>query len=247
MSFSCGNVRTKGLHQHDTVEDAKICYGILAATSKRFPPVAPPPDIATDRQVEYIKSLGGDGTLAMRLTKREASEYIERLRATQKAGSTVHSSEPPRRPVTDPRVEMLQGLIRLVPVGYYAVQEYDGGHVDFIRISSPKNGRFRNSLKIQTVHGSGAGKRLDNAAALWPSGQMSIFKREVIDALLLLCTDYQGAAMRYAEKIGNCCRCNAELTDGRSRYFGIGPECEKSAPWVIENVLERKGPFRGER
>lgn len=255
MPFDCGNTRVKGAHQHDTVFEAKACYGLVTAMSATVPAVVSPfgavgivePPRASAAQVRYIKDLGGDEELARSMSKREASSYIDRLRKTKASMSTRTPDPTPPKQTTDLRLEMVKGLIKMVPVGYYAVQEYDGGHVDFLRLSQPSRGRFSGSIKVQTIHGSGFGAKLELAVVLWSSDRFSVYKDTTIDPLLLLCADYEGAALRYAEKIGRCCRCNAELTDGRSRWYGIGPECEKHIPWMIDNVTERKGPFRGER
>lgn len=248
--FTCyGNLLgAPGSHQHVATTEAKRCYGLLPAGvatipsaparltfGSRYNPTGP----LSRAQYDFIRDLKGDLNRALRMSYEQASNYISELK-----GATM--STPTSRPV-DPRLELLKGLIEMVPDGYYATQEYEGGHVEFIRVSSPKSGQYRDSRKFQTLHGSGLGARLELAAVLWPSNKWSVYKTGIVDYLLLLCTDYQGAAFRYAEKIGKCCRCNAELTDGRSRWLGIGPECEKHWPWVIENVLERKGPFTGMR
>lgn len=144
----------------------------------------------------------------------------------------------PQRPV-DPRHEMIAGLLPMVRDGYYAVQEYDGGHVDFLRISRPKKNKFATAIKVQTVHGNPMSVKLSDAvAALWPSGTLSMYNRSgrIEDMLLLLVADSQNAARLYAQKMEHCCRCNASLTDDRSRHYGIGPECEKHWPHIIEIV-----------
>lgn len=231
MSFICKNGST---HSHQTVIESKICWGILR------PPAPPTPvvDLITKRQRDYIEVLGGDLTYAAKLNKAEASDYISKLRMIPKPMPVPEE----KKRVTDPRLDMLKGLIDMIPTGYYAVTPQSGAHIDFLRLSRPKvtaRTQFRGSLKIQTQHGPS----LDLAAVLWQSGNWSIYKNTVIDMLMLLVTDHHTAAMRYAKEIGTCMRCNAELTDDRSRHYGIGPECETKMGWgwVIPVTDERNG------
>ena len=187
--------------------------------------------MATERQIDYVKILGGDAVHAAKLTKLDCSKYIDELKA-KGGGRTVHE--------TDPRLAMIVGLIDQIPHGYFAVQKESGAAIDFIRISRPKPGaktRFAGSTKFQTQHGP----RLEVAGVLWPSGQFSIYDHRLPELLLQVVADYRSCAMLYAEKIGQCMRCNAELTDDRSRFYGIGPECENYWTWAIEAVAERKG------
>ena len=245
-----------GAHQHSETTEAKRCYGLLPVSAPSYPsapaPITSMPVGAPFRfgsrtapsgplsqaQFNYIKDLKGDTAEALKMTYTEASIYITKLRG----GKTVTSGS-----YTDPRLEMLKSLVEMVPDGYYAVQEFEGGHVEFIRVSLPKNGKYRGSRKFQTLHGSGLGAKLTLAATLWPSGSWSLYRTGFTEKIMLLVADYQGAALRYAEKLGKCARCNAELTDGRSRFYGIGPECEQHWPWFIPQVEETKGQFAGQR
>lgn len=215
-------------HTHHSVTESKICWGILKAPT---PPVAalPPVKMVTPAQLSYIENLGGNRHAARNLTRKAASELIDDLK---KGTHMTAIPQPAPARTVDPKVAMIAGLIDAIPDGYFAVEEYDGGHVDFMRISRPKRNKYAGSIKIQTQHGD----RLEVRAAKWPSGTLSIYDQRVVRMLLLLVADYRTASMRYARKLGRCCRCNAELTDDRSRHYGIGPECEKVFPWVIEEV-----------
>lgn len=243
-------------HAHEAVSDAKRCYGLMAPSVPPVPThtVAPvsgpvmtvfgsrhnPTGPLSQSQFNYIRDLRGDTTYALALSYYDASTYIARLKGATRV------TQPP---VTDPRLDMLKSLFPLVRDGYYAAREYDGGHIDFIRISSPKKNRLAGARKIQSIVGNGFGYKLTEAAVLWPSNQWSIYdrSRKVLDNLMLICADPTGAAILYAEHLGNCCRCNATLTDGRSRWYGIGPECEKHWPHVLQEIEDRKGAFAGVR
>lgn len=149
-------------------------------------------------------------------------------------------AEPVRaaEPLTDPKTNMIKGLIDSLPDGYYAAQLAEGEPVTFMRVSRPKRGTFSGTVKVQTIHG----ENLMNAWVLWPSGKVSIYSRDregIKDALLLLLTDYRNAALRYAQLIGKCCRCNMRLTDDHSRHYGIGPICDKIWEWIIVLVDEK--------
>lgn len=134
--------------------------------------------------------------------------------------------------MTDPRLDLIKGMIDLVPDGYYATQKESGATVDFLRISRPTRGKFAGTLKVQTQHS----ERWENVLILWPGGTWSTFDFRAIDMLLLVIADHHTCARRYSVELQACCRCNTQLTDDRSRHYLIGPECEKHWPWALEEV-----------
>lgn len=138
------------------------------------------------------------------------------------------------RSTVDPKVEMAKALFPKIPKGYYAVQSDGDQPLQFIRVSFPNFGVYKGWQKIQSQHGD----RLETGVIISPQGEAQVFRLATLDAGMLIVADPVRAAIRYAREIGNCCRCNATLTDERSRYYGIGPECEKSWPDVIERVDE---------
>lgn len=264
--FTChGTLVRPAPHSHDSVTEAKVCYGLLPSYVTA-PPTCPAPfkfghraapeGPLSEPQYKYIGDLGGDKVYAKTLNYREASIYITRL----KGGKTVTEPTPTLPPTPaippDPRLDMIKGMLDLVPDGYYAVHEYEGGHVEFIKISTPppptshRRSKYHGTRKISTIHGSGLGKRLDVEAALWlDSGRWSIYRKTIVNWLMLVVADHHGAGLRYGELRRCCMACNADLTDGRSRWFRIGPECEKKSQyaWVIPSVIEERGDFTGER
>jgi hypothetical protein len=207
----------------------------------------------SERQLFKIEQLGGKACAkaAKYLDRGKASALIDELLHPEREATVtqpdptpapapyVPASRPAPRSVP-PEHAMIAGLLPMVPDGYYAVHEYEGGHVDFLRVSRPKKNKYKDGIKVQTVVGSYGGVRLisEPNAVLWPSGSLSVYKHggDVERQLLLLVADHQGARRRYAKLIGHCCRCNAELTDDKSRHYGIGPECVKYWPEVIEQV-----------
>ena len=249
MSFTCKN---GPVHQHDTVEQSKICWGLIIPPRPTVTPTFTPPPVdwtiwypkdghrprrpegmSSWAQIDYISDLGGDVLRAYSMTGGRggtASRYIDQLRAQLKTKPKESSVE------SDPRLDLIKGMLDMIPDGYYAVQEYEGAHIHFLRIKRPpvNTKTYGGALKVQTQHGP----RLELEAVLWPSGKWSIYKHGVIPQLMLLVPDHQGAAMRYAKKLNHCMRCNTELTDPRSRHYGIGPECEQKNGWgwVIPSV-----------
>jgi hypothetical protein len=98
-------------------------------------------------------------------------------------------------------------------------------------------------LKIQTQHGP----ELKLFMVVWPSGSLTVYNKVPEDDFLLVCVDPNGTGLAYAMKIGKCCLCGTELTDPRSRWYGVGPDCEKNksrAAVIIRTVEETKGVFR---
>ena len=239
MGFVCKNGTP---HTHETRQESRDCWAGRGAGHTRSVTVNPTGPI-TERQLWYlVNRLSMPEICVKHLTKQGAHELIDELKGktptyshTPEPGVTAPPTPAPR-PVTDPRIEMLAGLMTLIPKGYYAVGENgDEGHLDFIRITRPVNGKYKGSVKIQSQHGD----RLEVRGALWPSGKLSIYDRRYIDPLMLLDADHLSAAIRYGQKLGHCCRCNAELTDERSRRLTIGPECEKLWPAFVEEVESR--------
>lgn len=271
--FTCSGTR-QGLtvpHSHEAVTDAKICYGILARTEAAPPPPAPviygspvnPGGPSSPRQHKYVEDLNGDVCHAMKITWGECSDLITKLiseRDARKTAITAAAALAPLPPVVtvtvpprptyanpllaDARLPLLNSMLEGVESGYYAVQRYDSAtELQFFRISRPKSGRFAWSLKIQSKHSD----KLEDRLVRWPSGKWSSYttRTAFIDELLTLVTDWMGAAIRYGENYHNCCRCNKDLTDDRSRWYNIGPDCEELRPWVIDRVNSTKGPFVG--
>jgi hypothetical protein len=259
MAIACNNGSP---HSHETAAQSRACWTGAPVTSA-YPPsvsavVAVDPPKVSDRQLAYIRDLGGDVRAARHLTRKGASEFIDEL-IREKKGLPPLPTSPTPAPIAaparhvepeDPRVTMLKGLLQAIPSGYFAVEEAEGMHTDFIRISRPRPGgahkKFAGAVKIQSQHGDSLALR----AAYWPeTGYFRIFQSHVaghgiLDALMLLVTDYQGAAIRYGRRIGKCCRCNAHLTDDESRHYTIGPECKNYWPWVHETIDEMDAAAR---
>lgn len=214
--------RNKGhVHTHTSVTASKICYGIIKPTV----------EFATSRQVAYVAHLGGDALHAAKLSKGDCSTYIKSL---QSAPSV--SAEPSAPPVK-PKPKVPLELFNAVPEGYYAWQLDTDTPLTFLRVSRPTRGKYRGTTKVQTQHGP----NFLIAWVSWPSGQVIEYRYGTEAALLGIIVDYRHAARVYAMKKGKCCRCNTELTDVRSRHYGIGPECVKHWPWYTEMVDNELG------
>jgi hypothetical protein len=143
--------------------------------------------------------------------------------------------------VMSPKERLTPMLPLLVNVkdGYYAAEVGDGRYNDlkFFRVSRPKTGQYAGTTKIQwqiadnwriaiLVRANGTYWKPSDAPAM------------AEDYVLAIMVDATGCARRYAKEIDKCCRCNTSLTDERSRHYGIGPECEKHWPHIIQLVDE---------
>lgn len=231
-SILCRNGST--LHSHTSLVDSKICWGVIARPVTYTRSAAPVESMVTPKQLAYIKVLGGDLVYAAGLTMKLASAYITDLKVNPRRSAHV-------QPALSKRSHFITELIKAVPDGYFAVQQADGLPVTFMRISRPKHGNYKGGTKVQTQHGENL---VD--AWIWMDDRQRLFTPrgpwgDVEPQIMLLMADWQGSAMRYSRLIGKCCRCNKALTDERSRYFGIGPDCEQVWPWVIDAVNEANG------
>lgn len=263
-SIQCSNG-----HVHTSVEDVKRCYGLASApaatvpASSGHPATAPgvPVTYASPRQLSFIADLGGDPLLCRGYTHSEASKVIDNLLVAKgrKARMTEAAPAPTPAPTPEPdqpwksttETKVFLPMLDSLPDGYYAWTPDIDANVTFLRVkrypSSAKN-RFAGSVLVQTQHSD----ELLPAWVLWPSKRISRYRNgrnnfdieTVINALIV---DYRACAMRYAQLKGNCCICNKELTDPRSRHYGIGPDCEKTHGWVITEVDENNDGVPWER
>lgn len=208
-------------HKHETVEESRRCWSAKYA-GPVAPVAAPPapihprdmPGSISARQKSYINDLGGHWQTDW--SYNAASACITDLLARKK-------QEPK---VTDPRLDMISGMLSMVPDGYYATApQGEGGHVDFLMFKHVEKATKRipaGTLKIQTQHS----EHWMEALVQWPSGTWSVHKPSVIEQVLLVIADYKTCARRYAIEVQACMRCNKTLTDDRSRHYLVGPECE---------------------
>lgn len=135
----------------------------------------------------------------------------------------------------------LQNMLRATKDGRYAVRLGDRQPWKFFRITRPKNGRFEGAIKIQSQHS----EVYAMVCALYANGKIQKWDRnpDLITHLRLLVCDPTTAMIDYGREMECCGRCGKQLTDARSRHYGIGPECEKHIPEVIAMAIASKGAF----
>lgn len=246
MAIRCRHNETwPNTHEHQTLAESRACWmGTkvpvpAGPSSASTVPSAPQPVSAvtttvvsrgtvTEKQLKYIEDLDGDVVHAYKLSWEEADRYIKDLLKSGKK----------KKVQTDPRLDMIKGMLDFIPDGYYATApEGTGGHIDFVRISRVTKSTRKypaGTLKIQTQHSD----KWADALVLWPSGNWSQFKRAAIEMVMLVIADHKTCARRYGIEVQACQRCNKTLTDDRSRHYLIGPECEQKhgGDVVIEEV-----------
>lgn len=125
-------------------------------------------------------------------------------------------------------VQFAQGI----PAGRYAWHAAGGEPLQFIWIKDYKSGKRNGQRRIRTQHGPW----YEDAVTFHPTGKISLWKPQIAEVLVGVGCDIQNCAKTYARELGVCFRCNSELTDDRSRYYGCGPECEKIVPWYFEEI-----------
>jgi hypothetical protein len=255
MSSICyyGGVR----HKHDSALEARACH----IRNSVVPQPAPQdPEHSTQRQRDYIVALGGDLRAANLMTKRVASRYIDALRSPAVAAASLthvipaatdrHPTasvpvEPPARvpvPVSKPVTSIPLGLLEAIPAAHYAVRADSNEPYTFLRVRKPKTGRYTGCTIIQTRHGD----RFITRFALFPNGRVWFSpgdQRFIESKIMLVFGDYQYAMMEYGREIGRCMVCGKTLTDERSRWYGIGPDCETRYSFPVERLDEEFGPW----
>lgn len=235
----CGNCH----YTHNSVQAVRDCYNPPAPVVTMTRPSGQPSwwtKPVSAAQIEKVRTLNGDPTYAAKLQRKAASDYIESL---LKGSAVTVTPEPPvqnNRNKTDVPLQMLYAALNGGREGRFAVQADSTIPLTFFRITTPKSGKFRGALKVQTQHGP----RYELALVEWPSGQISVYNKSIENDLLLVCVDPNGGKIRYGQELGYCGICGTELTDPRSRWYGIGPDCEKRHGTLIDIVDGTKGPYR---
>lgn len=222
--------------KHEFVSQARDCETAPSYPQPAPPSVHPNPPLpakmVTERQLWFIENrLGGDVAYARTLTCKAASEYIETLK--RKKESVIEKA--PNRTTTKIPMEM---LLKIEP-GFYAVREDESVPFRFYRISRPKSGKFRGAFKVQSQHS----EKYNLVLSVWPSGNLTWYNLLAENDLFIVAVNQKACALAYGQEIGRCCRCNKALTDERSRWYGIGPECEQVWPHILDMVADQKGAY----
>lgn len=230
-SIKCGSCQST----HTSVAEVRDCHNLNHAATQA-PAPEPIHKLATPAQLKFIADLGGDVEDAKHFSVRAASVYIQQLKNAADQLKTATRAQTGSKSL-EPQHALMQflSLLESIPEGYYAVQPDTETPLSFLRLSRPKSKniseRWKGTTKIQTIHGP----NLDIAWACWPNGQVRSYKHGIEDKIMLLISNFQSAALRYAREIGHCARCNLRLTDEQSRRRGVGPECIKHWPWAADN------------
>lgn len=249
--FTCKNP-TRSDHQHTSITEARACWfppetvPVAVTTGqvswRATPGIMGNAHMATEAQVKYLKDLGYAGSAHL-LTSREASRLIEsyKSRKATVTQATTSISE-------DPKVKALGMFLPGMADGYYAVRADDTQPFAFVRVALVKTGRWKGLRKISSQHGP----RWDNEFLFRSDSTIFVFGHRsrairVAEAVMMAAASQTDASLNYAIELGRCCRCNAELTDERSRWYGIGPECETHRPDIIEAVDYRNEETYEER
>lgn len=141
--------------------------------------------------------------------------------------------------------DQLTNMLLATKDGRYAVRLDTNEPYKFLRLSRPTKGRSKDFLKIQSQHSD----MLAIVAMIHVSGRASsryLHDARYLPALRLLVCDPVTAMIEYGRRKGKCGRCGKTLTDDRSRFYAIGPECEKFRPDVLRRIESLfGGPYPG--
>lgn len=138
--------------------------------------------------------------------------------------------------------DQLSAMLMNTKDGRYAVKMHADDPFKFIRLSRPNRGKARDYLKIQSQHAEALASVGLIHTSLEPRKRY-LYAPSYIPYLRMLACDPTTAAMDYGREMRRCSRCGIQLTDDKSRWFSIGPECEKHWPDIIAMVLDKKGPY----
>lgn len=189
-------------------------------------------------QLDYIEALarkkGVAGTVDTPVSSAHASRIITYLKKQRDA---VNPDKP--------GFQIDYRMVSLIKDGRYAVRVSDDYAYIFVRVTRPTRGRLRGHLIVQTKHSDTLVKRLsfDSTGRLYQYKTGKISGQTIQEILTMIVVDQAEAAYNYARELNECCVCGKDLTDHRSRYFGIGPDCEKRFPHIINWVTEYRGEY----
>lgn len=231
----CGN-------KHWTDREVVACQTFGPAKDYTPPSTFVP---ATDRQVWYVREiLKGDPVYAAKLSKQACSDYISDLKSGRVRQVAAASAPPAPQPATPPAppawpLSTPEGMVRGIRDGRYAVRPDHNTPFRFVRVWRPTHGKKKGAIILQTQH-SDAYKE---CVVIWPSGRVSVYDKRIDPLLLLVVVDPVTASINYGRELNRCSSCGRELTDGRSIYYSIGPECEKRWADLINYVDQTQGPY----
>ena len=129
-------------------------------------------------------------------------------------------------------------------IGYFAARVDDNQPFEFFRVKQPKKGKYAGALVVQTIHGD----KLEMFLIIRKDGShwaVEHKRARFEDALTMVVVDPRHAAQKFGEIKQRCCNCGKGLTDDRSLWYGIGPECEQYRDDIISSVIEEKGEYAG--
>lgn len=204
----------------------------------------------TPAQIRYVAALGG--TVPEGATRQQVSDLIASLKAAPKAATPQATPTPPKEDtMQNSSLGIPMEMLQMIREGRYAILGADG-RTYFFRLSLIKDRRGMSytqrrlvgALKIQTQHSDD----LIDRALIFPNGNVhmrsnSMSKERLAESLVTILADQRTAAIRYGQELGQCCRCGRTLTDERSRWYGIGPECEQHWPDIIDEVDDVRGAY----
>jgi hypothetical protein len=219
----------------------------------------------TPRQVDTIKRLGG--VMPTGCTRGQASSIIGQLYARRDAAAPTRKETRVSTPTNGPDEYRFGTYHRDFPFpaalvyalvsgerseARFAVSK-SGTEADdlvFLRVSlikpykSGKRRNFQGCVRLQTQHSDDLIDRfIVDAGGKYRPESTTMSPTSMAGYLASVVADPRGAAATYGRALHQCCVCGKTLTDERSRWYGIGPDCETRWPEIIVESDDARGPF----
>jgi hypothetical protein len=132
-------------------------------------------------------------------------------------------------------------MVRGIRKGRYCV-ELGANMRKFFKVDPEWKGKkFKGATVISSQHS----ESFKVCLVLWPDGRHEVHRDtgDLDRCLMMIAADPYTSKIRYGQEMGVCCNCGKKLTDDRSRWYGIGPECEKDNIEIINEVNNSRGMF----
>lgn len=227
------------------------------------PSVAPalPPHVTrvsappTEAQRAAITRLGG--RLASDANRLDASRMIDKLIENKAERERKLAEQVAREASAEEEATKMHSTMFGLPAeilfdireGRFAVSISGTKKLDFVRVSIVKPARSGHrrhvgAMRVQTQHSDS----LKDRAFITRDGQVHLTSNTMTADYLTqifmgIISGQRDSAILYGREKGQCCRCGRELTDERSRHYGIGPECEKHWEEIVSEIDEAEGVY----
>jgi hypothetical protein len=214
-----------------TITDVLANEQIIQAALKGLPHPGVPKAITVSAASKAISALLGvkpSATLDVTPGQPQSLKQVATKWINEAAAPTEQKPAPAAAaaaPVTPPTpAQRLRQMIKVLP---------DGPHMKFALTNDKGVLEFFSLDEVKSKYGTGtyrSVRKLIGSPGGWQRGYLSV-QQQLSIIRQLLAFGWEQACKDYAEKHGRCFRCDAHLSDERSRAAKLGKHCAEILGW----------------